>query len=215
MLATGYAALIAFTTVSYEPNNPDGQCQSKEESRLAWALSLSKIVSDAVIPFIMILTTNIILIMNVSKSQKNLHSLTEPTSSTCTTSCSEASTPEKSTPKMYAKRKNPAMIAKMNPKARKDNIAKRRAQRQLAIMLIFTSLAFIILNLPWMTFLPISALYNYRGSLTTFVNFMFARQCSSLMLASNASINIFVYLATGTKFRQDFKTLFTGIFRRS
>ncbi len=215
VLAIGYGKLAAFSTLKYEPNNPGGQCQFKEDSLLAKVLAFFRIGTDAVIPFLMILTTNIILIINVLKSQENLNSISEAASSTCSTASTEASTPDELTPKMITKRKKPAMIDTMNPMARKSLIAKPRAQRQLAIMLIFTTLAFIILNLPYICLRPISILYNYRQSLTAFVNYMLARQCTNLLLAANASINIFVYLATGTKFRQDFKTLFAGIFRRS
>ncbi len=100
------------------------------------------------------------------------------------------------------------------PKAMKDFIAKRKAQRQLAIMLICTSVAFICLTLPFPIMRPISIWYDYRKSPTTLHNFTIAQQCTSLLLAANASINVFVYLVSGTKFRQDFKTLFVDIFQR-
>ncbi len=296
--------------IKSKPETNDGQkhtggsCQVKEESQVVKALSFSRIATDSIIPFIIIVIANVILIRNVLKSQKDLHSMSESMPKTSSvisydsTSIIEnatlkmtndtqdqamamqkvpkekridqiqvdatsytsgkisapdnmdktnsnqvndtkyqavSSNPEKSTSKMAKDTENLTMtspsdkitsvldndtkiLAKTDrkiPKAMRDHIAKRKAQRQLAIMVICTSATFICLTLPFPTMMPISIWYDYRESLTAFVNFSIARQCTGLLLAANASINVFVYLVSGTKFRQDFKMLFAGMFRRS
>ena len=212
VLALGYGAATGITTFKYDPKNTESPCQFRRDSKVVQAMSFARIAVDSIIPFLVVLTTNVILIRNVLKSQENLISMNESTPGSSSTPCSKTPTLDQTTAKMDTTKQNPAMTDRRMTKAMRDYIAKRRAQRQLAIMVICTSIAFICLTLPFPSMLPIGMFYNYRKSLTTFVNFRIARKCTNLLLAANASINVFVYLASGTKFRQDFKTLFVGMF---
>ena len=81
--------------------------------------------------------------------------------------------------------------------------AMRSSERQMIAMLFLVTLAVLILTTPQFTRYIVSSSVNYTSSPQAFASFFLFVHVSNKMFVTNYSINFFLYVISGKKFRSD------------
>ncbi len=210
-LTTAYGGVVLAYDVQSDP--PLEPCWGNLSGFLSRIFSLVRICIDLVIPFLIIVSTNVILVKSVLKSKEATDSgqrskvkvkqLTQPANVTeggpMKAICSQVDLSDETITRMEKKEKE----------KRKKKSQKEKSDRQLLIRLIFISLAFLLLTLPRLTIVAFSSFYKYRSrSLEFFTIFKLVMKCGGILLAVRPSINCLIYYGSGSKFRRDVKSMF-------
>ena len=166
------------------------QCISVPGSGYASAIyHVSKIVLSGVVPFVAILTMNITILCAVksSKKQQKRMSAQRQQSPVRTVTSSSGGSVRGSIKKADA-------VSKMD--------------RQLTIMTVVLTIAFLCLTMPkyahqlaWMNI-------DWQSSTQMVILFGWSGTISQELYILNSVVNFFLYVMTGSKFRQDLRTMF-------
>ena len=82
------------------------------------------------------------------------------------------------------------------------------SDKQVFIILLLVTFSFLILTTPAYLWLIYDQFINYESTAKTFADFYFFYSVSQKMLYTNYGINFYLYVLSGTKFREDLRSLF-------
>ena len=237
-ISIGYGGhILALDTRSDPPQRPCWIANQRGQHMEIYSWFRAAI--DSIVPFFIIFITNLFLINSVRNRKKALSvndnntdpstaisiiseeiddNVTEPKSEK--TSGLEANDNEieltanisaKSTEIESNRAKNKS-VKIQDPKTITKQARHVQTGKQIITMLIFTSFAFLFLTLPWVVIFSLSIKYDYMQTPRTYAYFTFGRTCATTLVAMKATVNVFIYLATGSKFRRNAKDLFYRLF---
>ena len=85
----------------------------------------------------------------------------------------------------------------------------KSAEKQLTVMSILVTSAFLLLTTPLYIFQMLSFTINWSISPRKYAHYLLISILTSELYYTNSSVNFFLYCISGSKFRNDFKILFT------
>ena len=91
-----------------------------------------------------------------------------------------------------------------------SNSGNSAKNKQITIMLLFITFAFLILTCPQYIRYIIYTFYVYNTSPEAYASYIFATHVSNKIYFSNNAVNFFLYCLGGSKFREDLKAVFCG-----
>ena len=84
----------------------------------------------------------------------------------------------------------------------------KSSERQMIAMLFFVTIALLLLTLPMYARLIVASSVDYNSSPEAYASFFLLIHVSNKLFVTNNCINFFMYVISGTKFRNDLKFLF-------
>ena len=82
------------------------------------------------------------------------------------------------------------------------------SDKQVFIILLLVTFSFLILTTPAYLWFIYDQFINYESTAKTFADFYFFYSVSQKLLYTNYGINFYLYVLSGTKFREDLRSLF-------
>ena len=177
-----------FTTEVQHMSGPlDSECNGAEGFQVlaekVWPWVDAAIYSF--VPFIVIITLNVRIICQVSRAVKRRQGLLHVTESY------ESALPLKTS----------STSASVRHSASENST-------RITVMLLTISFTFLLTTLPMNVTMIVTSFAASDASMEQAVKFKFARTVTELLMYTNHSINFFLYLLTGHKFRQQLAAMF-------
>ena len=189
------------------------------KDKLSVVYNWLNIFLGSVIPFISLLSMNVVIIRTIRKRGKYLKSYGNADHDT--TSVQEIHTDTKielelitgncQSEQTRAHKDNEQSARKTISKTRKRTVKQIRVSRdkQLTMMLLLVTFTFLLLTLPQYVRYLVAILWNYTTSPQDYANYILLVHISNKLFFLNSGCNFFLYCLSGRKFRQDLMRLFT------
>ena len=191
------------------------QCVSTPgTSRLYTAYQMSKLFFSGLLPFLGILTMNIIILCVVKsgdKSKKQSSAQVQISNVSSTSSAMTITSADDSMVNIEIRDEfrntqspdtNAGKEARVNLGMTHNN-QQRRREMQLTLMTVLMSCMFLCLTMPKYVHQLIFININWSGSADTIVTFGWSASITSQLLLFNSAINFYLYAMAGSKFRSD------------
>ena len=163
---------------------------------------MSKIVLSGVLPLVAILTMNLTILCAVKSSQRQQKCLSaEQHRSMNTISSSISGNPDQRSQAISTDDVNLAIAHHQDHKISKT-------ERQLTVMTVVLTLSFLCLTIPKYAHQLAFINIDWQSSPQMVIVFGWSGTITSELHTINSAINFFLYVMTGSKFREDLKTMF-------
>ncbi len=182
-------------------NNGKTCASLQTRSQFGKIYSWASLVLNAFIPFILLVMMNGSIIMAIRNRGKQLKLVSEA-----------SQTQHNGQPNNTNKNKlniGNKSVTKVRDKAKdKQSKMNKAAERQLTIMLLLVSFAFVILGLAYHGRIMAYTFIQYHNNAHKYATFVLIYHITNKCLCLNSSINLFLYCLGGSKFRNDLVKLF-------
>ena len=163
---------------------------------------MSKIVLSGVLPLVAILTMNLTILCAVKSSQRRQKCLSAKQHQPINTISNDIS--ENSDQRSQAISNNDVNLAIAHHQDHKIS----KTERQLTIMTVVLTLSFLCLTMPKYAHQLAFTKIDWQSSPHMRIVFGWSAAITQELYILNSAINFFLYVMTGSKFREDLKTMF-------